>query len=110
MREAYTLPTCPNCEKLKEAIIKFNTTHKIEDQITITPVEQPPEYAKEIADNAFPPEETKEGVEVPFLMFDDYIIKRKDWYGMDHPDELEAMLETLHNQQLKTKQKPEKWK
>ena len=103
MRIVVVQTGCPICHIMLRAVNMFNANklphHRIE---VVNLAVYYPDYINVLKYHIFPKEEIEKGYGVPFIVFDDFVFKRREIDdGIDHPKELLAMFEELHAQSLK---------
>jgi len=103
MRVLVVQTGCSICHIMLRAVNLFNASkqphHRIE---VVNLLVHYPSYMNDLKMSVFSEEEIEKGVAVPFLVFDDFVLKRKEIDdGMDHPKEILELLERLHTESLK---------
>ena len=98
MRYFITLPFCPGCKDIHAAVEMFNRGKPPKDQIITHYYFSPPTRKIEyLIKKIYTKEDIENGLGPPLIIFDGVVLRRRDyWDGMDHPEEIAAMLETMH--------------
>lgn len=98
MRYFIALPSCPACRQFQKAVEKFNRGKSPSDQITTHYYYSPPSRKVDyLMKRIYTKEDIENGLGPPLIVFDGVVLRRKHyWDGMDHPEEIAAMLESLH--------------